>query len=60
MLTKERLEEMESLFWAESNDPETEEWRESLTDEEAAIVAQWDERVDAGITTLLYDLSKIV
>ena len=59
MITKERLQELESYFWAESNDPETKEWREDLTAGEEALVAQWDERVAAVFIELLSAVSEI-
>lgn len=43
---------MESWFWAESNDPETEEWRKDLSKEEADLVAEWDTRVASGMYNL--------
>lgn len=55
MITDERIQEMQDAFWAETNDPATEEWRDDLTEEEAQIVARWDERVNAGITELCED-----
>lgn len=48
MLTPERIRQMEDNFWAETNDPSTEEWRENLTAEELALVAQWDDHMDAA------------
>lgn len=42
MITEERFD---YLLWAwqeESEDPETQEWREELTEEEAKLVASWD------------------
>lgn len=56
MITPERLNEMESLFWAESIDPETEEWRNDLNAEEAALVADWDDQVNQGISQLIEDI----
>lgn len=53
MLTDERIAEMQDNFWAETNDPATEEWRDELTAEEAALVARWDAKVDAGLADLL-------
>ena len=44
MITKERFEELNSYFWQESNDIETQEWREELTAEEAALIDEWDEQ----------------
>lgn len=59
MITNERFQEMQDAFWAETNDPATEAWRDNLTDEEAKIVARWDERVNAGITELYNDLEHL-
>ena len=42
MVTKERIEEMEENFWSESNDEDTQDWRETLTDEEMKLVDKWD------------------
>lgn len=55
MIDPERLRQMEDNFWAETNDPASEEWREELTAEEAILVAEWDARVEAGITRMIVD-----
>lgn len=60
MIDPERLRQMEDNFWAETNDPDSEEWREDLTAEEAALVAEWDERVAAGITQMIEDTLRLV
>lgn len=46
MIDPERLRQMEDNFWAETNDPASEEWREDLTDEEADLVAEWEDRYE--------------
>lgn len=51
----DREEEIEWLFWNETNDPETEEWRDELTADEAAMVEQWDERTARGFQALVQD-----
>lgn len=56
MISENRLQEMEDLFWSETNDPETEEWRDDLTPEEADIVAEWDERTANGMARLIGDI----
>lgn len=56
MISEERRQEIDRLFWAETNDPETEEWREDLTPEEAALVAEWDEGVAAAFDKMYADL----
>lgn len=47
-----RIREMEELWWAESADPSTEAWRNSLTANEAALVAKWDALCAAGVTDM--------
>lgn len=49
MISPSRYEELHGLFWDETNEEWTQEWREDLTQEEAALVAQWDERVRKGM-----------
>ena len=41
-ISQERYDELIWLWGEESNDPDTQEWREELTEEEAALVASWD------------------
>lgn len=48
-MTEERKSELYALWGNETNDPETEEWREDLTQEEAAMVDEWD-----GVFEALY------
>ncbi len=55
MIVSERIRQMEENFWAETNDPTTEEWREDLTAEELALVAQWDDRMDTAIGQMVAD-----
>ena len=56
----ERLDEMDWYFWKETNDPESEEWREDLTPEEAEIVAAWDADFLEGYTQLWTDVAAAV
>lgn len=49
----DREEEIEWLFWNETNDPETEEWRDELTADEAAMVEQWEEQISIGFHSLV-------
>ena len=44
MITRERFEELNSYFWQESNEVETQEWRDELTAEEAKLIDEWDEQ----------------
>ena len=43
---------MSWCFWNETNDPETEEWRDELTPDEEAMVEQWDEQTARCFQTL--------
>lgn len=47
-----RIREMEELWWAESADPSTEAWRNSLTADESALVSKWDALCAAGVTDM--------
>ena len=60
MIDPERLRQMEDNFWDETNDPASGEWREDLTAEEAALVAEWDDRVEAGITRMAADTLRLM
>ncbi|MGO5114205.1 hypothetical protein ACTQ33_04115 [Candidatus Avoscillospira sp. LCP25S3_F1] len=55
MITPERIRQMKDNFWAETNDPTTEEWREDLTDEELALVARWDDEWDSSVAKAIAD-----
>lgn len=52
-ISPEREEDLSWYFWNETNDPETEEWREDLTPDEAAMVEQWDARTAMGFQRLV-------
>ena len=56
MIRSERLAEIESLFWSETNEDWTQEWREELTVEESNLVDEWDNRVARG----MYNLAKCI
>ena len=49
MITEERKEELNELFWAEADVPWTQEWREELTAEESALIDDWDKKYEQGI-----------
>lgn len=56
MISEERKAEMAELFYGETNDPESEEWRESLTEEELVLVESWDEAFERGLYRLCKDI----
>lgn len=58
MISKDRIEELETCFWNETNDEETEEWREYLNDEEIKLVNEWDKNVNKGMVTLCQEILK--
>ena len=41
---------------AETSEPESQEWREDLTEEEAALVESWDKKYSKGIYNLCSDI----
>lgn len=51
----ERWEELQYFFWNETDEPETQEWREDLTVDEGAIVDQWDAQTAKGFARLVAD-----
>ena len=55
-VSAEREQELRELFYAETNEPETEEWRESLSHEEQKMVDEWDKRVAIGLIALCDDI----
>lgn len=57
-VSEEREAELQQLFWDETNDPETQEWREELTADESAMVEQWDAQTAKGFSQLAQDIHK--
>ena len=43
MISPERKEELEELFWSETNEEWTQQWRFDLTEEEADLVDAWEQ-----------------
>lgn len=52
----EREDELYSHFLNESNDSTSEEWRYELNDEEAELVARWDEQLETGFDMMMAKL----
>jgi asparagine N-glycosylation enzyme membrane subunit Stt3 len=48
-ITEERLAELADNWNEETNDPETQEWRDGLTPEEAKIIDDWDYGYSIGV-----------
>lgn len=46
MIAKERIEEIESYWWSETNDEESQEWRDDLNEEEKKYVDDFDKIYD--------------
>ena len=57
-MTEEQRNYLYQLWCEETNDPETEEWRENLTPEETAVVEEWDEKFDAGYLMAMERISR--
>ena len=56
MITKERREQLLWLFENETNEDETQKWRDELTDEEADMVALWERVYWEGLARMYHDL----
>lgn len=56
MAKLQRYEELQYLFWNETNDPESQEWRKDLTADETAMVEQWDLQTAKGFSQLATDI----
>ena len=54
-MTEQRKEELLSLWWKETNEDETQEWRDELTADEQAMVENWDYGFTDGITQMIQD-----
>lgn len=48
-----RIRELQESWEHETNDPETETWRDDLTSQEAQIVAAWDDGFDHGLARMV-------
>lgn len=48
----ERMDELFEMWGSETIFPESEEWREDLSEEEARIVAIWDKGFHLGVQRL--------
>ncbi|MBR4856330.1 MAG: hypothetical protein IKU94_06860 [Bacteroidaceae bacterium] len=56
MITAERRDEMYSLWCNETSEPETEEWRWDLTEEEQELIVEWDNGCTSGILRMAKDI----
>ena len=46
-------EELMSAWENETNDPETQEWRDDLTADERKLVEQWDDNYEQGLAQMI-------
>ena len=54
-MTEQSKEELLSLWWEETNEKWTQEWREELTPEEQELVESWDNGFINGIARMIRD-----
>ena len=52
-IDKERREYLEDMFSSETNDEDTQEWRDDLTPEESALIDEWDKAYFNGVCKLI-------
>jgi len=55
-ISEARMIELADNWNAETNDPETQEWRDDLTPEEAEIIADWDNGYADGMHQLCQEI----
>jgi hypothetical protein len=55
-ISEARMKELADNWNEETNDPETEEWRDHLTPEEVKIVADWDNGYAVDVHKLCQDI----
>jgi hypothetical protein len=58
MISQERLEELKSYFWAETDEEESQEWRENLSDEEAQLINEWNEKYNIAYDKVITEIHK--
>lgn len=51
-MDNERREYIRELFYQETNEPESQEWRDDLTPEELEYVGQLDDRYESGVLAI--------
>ncbi|MCL2188451.1 MAG: hypothetical protein FWC16_00670 [Defluviitaleaceae bacterium] len=51
-ITKARHRELSDCFWRETTDPETQGWRNSLTEDESVLVGSWDFKYTLPLNSL--------
>lgn len=51
-ITDERKEALLDCWDNETNEAETQEWRDNLTEEEAKLVAEWGKRYSQGVARM--------
>lgn len=49
MISDERMRELEWLFWNETDNPQTRQWRTCLTTREALLIARWDKQLAVSL-----------
>jgi len=60
IMNKEREQELMELVWAESDDQETQEWRDELSFEESKFVDELDDEISGTFENLIREISKAI
>ena len=55
IMTEQRREELLHLWWEETNEDWTQEWRDELTPEEQALIDSWDSSFINGVAQMIQD-----
>ncbi len=57
-MTERRYEELMWLWENETNEEETQEWRDELSNEEQELIDRWDNGFYSGLSGMFQDLMR--
>lgn len=58
MILQERIDELEYYFYNESNDEDTQTWRDDLNHEEQELINKWDKQFNQGMMNVCEKILK--
>jgi hypothetical protein len=58
-IDEDRLEDLQELWERETNDPDTQEWRDDLTQEEHQLVAEWDANYSNAVGAICKEITEV-
>jgi hypothetical protein len=58
MISQDRIDELEYYFYNESNDEDTQTWRDYLNKEEQELINKWDKQFSKGMINVCEEILK--